>query len=79
MPDPRARRGRWYSLTAILLVVISDLSSGPTDHSVRAAVGRRSLWGRGSGSSSPCGGGQRVRMCPSWGRWSRERRRSVVT
>ncbi|MFD9545539.1 hypothetical protein [Streptomyces sp. NPDC060022] len=28
MPDPRARRGRWYSLTAILLVCACAAVSG---------------------------------------------------
>ncbi|WP_234307424.1 MULTISPECIES: transposase family protein [unclassified Streptomyces] len=28
MPDPRARRGRWYSLTAILLVCARAAVSG---------------------------------------------------
>ncbi|WP_343240058.1 hypothetical protein [Streptomyces sp. SID12488] len=28
MPDPRSRRGRWYSLTAILLVRTCAAASG---------------------------------------------------
>ncbi|MDH6522623.1 hypothetical protein M2163_000867 [Streptomyces sp. SAI-135] len=42
MPDPRSRRGRWYSLTAILLVCACGAVSGARSIDELAEWGQRS-------------------------------------
>lgn len=40
VPDPRSRRGRWYSLTAILLVCVCAVVSGAR------SIDELALWGQ---------------------------------